>query len=118
MFFSDLPPTGKWVNIGVGYNMINEFGDVCNALTGNLKRTSINREGKVIVHLLNPEEHGKQYNIPVAKLVLIAFVGHDLDITKTTPLHLDGDLTNCHLSNLEWSTLYTAKRYYQNLQLS
>lgn len=55
---------------------------------------------------------GKQRNRSVAKLVIHAFVPneHDPEVFNT-PIHLDGDRTNCTAANLAWRPYWFARKY-------
>ena len=57
--------------------------------------------GRLYVALVN--ENGKTKNLMLARIVANTFLKKD-DETKTTVNHIDGDVTNNAVENLEWTT--------------
>lgn len=56
---------------------------------------------------------GKQVTRGVAKLIADAFVENPRPKQFTTPIHLNGDLTNCKADNLLWRPRWFAMRFTQ-----
>ena len=65
-------------------------------------------------------KNGVQVKRSISKLVSESFVPipeHRVASTFTTPIHLDGDLTNCHADNLMWRPRWFAMKYTRQFQL-
>lgn len=59
----------------------------------------------------------KQVNRSLALLVAQTFIPNDNPEHFTTPIHLDGDLSNCHAGNLLWRPRWFAMRFTQQFRL-
>ena len=107
-----MPQEEQWAPTGFPHIVVSDQGRVKDTWTGSIRKMFLNQEGKVTVQARHPNQGDRSYNLPVAKLVLVAFVGHHNDPTFGTPLHIDGDFTNCKLENLTWAPLHHTKKYY------
>ena len=76
---------------------ISEYGDVVNRRTGKRLRPSVDREGYIQVCLYSAPK--SMHTKKVHRLVYETFTGED--ITGLEINHLDCDVSNNHLSNLE-----------------
>jgi hypothetical protein len=87
--------------------LINEFGEVVNESTGHVLAQSMNQNGVVKVNIL---DNGRHHTRSVKILVAIAFVERYDEICNT-PIHLDGDTQNNHVSNIVWRPRWFANKY-------
>lgn len=92
---------------------INERGEIRNATSGQVLKTSINQSGVRYVALRNTRL-GKYENRGVAQLVADTFCEGRSDDQETV-LHLDGDTENNAASNLMWATRWHAMAYHQEI---
>lgn len=90
------------------YAVSNE-GEIANMKSGMPRRTSINQQGIVKISLYKGRE---LITRSVAVLVADAFVEGKSEFFDT-PIHLDGDKTNCAASNLMWRPRWFAIRYHK-----
>jgi hypothetical protein len=58
--------------------------------------------------------HGEQVTRNVSKLVCDAFISPNRD--WDTPIHLDGNLWNCHVDNMEWRPRWFAIKHTQQFR--
>lgn len=68
-----------------------------------LRKISINLQGFPIVVLYGPDKKTR-YPRQINKLVAQTFLPPPLYENETAVWHIDGDLLNCHVSNLKWDT--------------
>lgn len=87
--------------------LVSNQGDVVNGRTGRWIQLSATQKGTTKVGLVS---HGKQYTRSVSVLVAEAFVP-GRDEIYDTPIHLDGDKTNCRADNLSWRPRWFALAY-------
>lgn len=78
---------------------VSSHGRVRNKRSGRVKRVCIRGNGYPYAHFT---VQGKQYLKSVHRLVAEAFIPNPEG--KPCVNHIDGDKTNCHVSNLEWAT--------------
>lgn len=91
--------------------LVSEHGDIQNNLTGVVRRVSINRQGIIKVTLIKDRIFCTR---SVARLVASAFVPNGADPELfDTPIHKDGDKTNCRADNLAWRPRWFAVRYHK-----
>lgn len=93
-----------------GYS-ISDHGRVCNLRRDSILTPSINRQGILKISLYD-NALGKPTTRSIGLLVAEAFldrIGPKFD----TPIHLDGDRTNCHIDNLLWRPRWFAVKYHQ-----
>ena len=89
---------------------INQEGFVINKDTGQVKVRSTNAQG---VRSVNFIENGRQHRRSVALLVAHAFLPVQTSSHFNTPIHLDGDKSNCSALNLAWRPRWFAIRFHQ-----
>lgn len=89
--------------------LVSNLGDVVNGKTGRWIQLSATQRGTTKVGLVH---HGKQYTRSVSVLVAEAFVP-GRDEIYDTPIHLDGDKTNCRADNIAWRPRWFALAYAQ-----
>jgi hypothetical protein len=87
---------------------INEAGDVINR-HGKLLTRSYNQRGIPTVGMMCK---GVQYRRSVPKLVAQQFLKPHRFEAFDTPVQIDGDRTNCHVTNLEWRPNWFAYKYH------
>lgn len=92
-----------------GYS-VSDTGLVRNDETGYEMRLSPNTRGIFIVGLV---KRGVQYKRSVSVLVADAFVTAARSLEFDTPIHLDGDKSNCRADNLAWRPRWFALEYVQ-----
>jgi hypothetical protein len=98
-----------WQEIPMFENyFINSDGDVRNR-HGLLLRRHYNTTNRAYITL---SKEGKHYPKALSLLVAQSFIpcSHEY---WTTPMHLDGDYTNCSAANLVWRPRWVAVRYHQ-----
>jgi hypothetical protein len=78
---------------------VSEYGDVRNIKRGSLVTPHYLGDGYPSLQLY---KNGKRWFRRVPRLVAIAFVPNPDN--KPQVNHIDGDITNSHYSNLEWTT--------------
>lgn len=89
---------------------VSDMGSVRNEDTGRMMAKLRNQTGIVNVGL---SKAGVQYKRALAVLVAEAFVPREgARLTFTTPMHRDGDRTNCRAENLLWRPRWFAARYH------
>lgn len=106
---------GRWITL-MHYqgHEINESGEIRNATTGQILKTSINQSGVRYVALRNTSL-GKYENRAVGTLVAETFCDSHAPDAETV-LHLDGDTENNAAHNLMWSTRWHAMAYHSEMQ--
>lgn len=93
---------------------VSEQGDIANIKTGMPRKLSINGQGIVKITLYN--EQKQLVTRSVARMVAEAFVPRpDLDAFDT-PIHMDGELTNCRADNLVWRPRWFAIKYHKQFR--
>jgi len=93
-----------------GYS-ISDHGRVCNLRRDSILTSSINHQGILKVGLYD-HAVGRSTARSVGLLVAKAFldrIGPNFD----TPIHLDGDRTNCRIDNLMWRPRWFAVKYHR-----
>lgn len=91
-----------------GYS-VNPSGQVRKDSTGRILHTRLNQYGVPYVGLMR---EWKQHIRSLPKLVAMAFLPEPNEVFDT-PINLDGDRTNCQVSNLMWRPRWYAV-YYAN----
>jgi hypothetical protein len=94
-----------------GYS-INAKGQVRHDKNQRLVRPRYNQYGVPYVGLM---KGWQQYNRGLARLVATAFLSLPTDIFNT-PIHLDGDQSNCHVDNLMWRPRWYAVKYKRQFE--
>lgn len=61
---------------------------------------------------------GKQVNRSLSLLICETFLQDPRPQHFDTPIHIDGDLTNCRVSNLAWRPRWFANRYTEQFNLN
>ena len=87
---------------------VSDEGHVRNDKTGTVLSTRINHQDIVMVNLVR---NGQQYTRSVA--LLVAY--HHIEagpVNFNSPIHLDGDHSNCRASNLLWRPRWFAVLYH------
>jgi hypothetical protein len=104
----------RWLEIDEfpGYS-ISDHGRVRNDRTNRIIRLVHNRAGVLMVGLMY---EGRQYKRAVAKLVADKFLPHNTLETFDTPMHLDGNRSNCSASNLVWRPRWYVFKYLQQFE--
>lgn len=85
---------------------VSEFGLIRNDETERILRNVRLPDGRLKVGLVRD---GIQYQRVVSRFVLEAFVPNADPARSTTPIHLDGNLSECSAFNLAWRPLWFAK---------
>lgn len=85
-------------------------GDVRNDETGRILAQSINPQGVPIVGMMLD---GKQYKRSVPVLVAELYLEEPEKETFDTPIHMDGNRSNCAVENLQWRPRWFAIFYHQ-----
>lgn len=93
---------------------VSEFGEVTNMKTGMERKTSVNQQGIRTITLY--QENGCPATRSLAVLVASAFVPPAPQDHFDTVIHLDGDRTNCQVSNLAWRPRWFAIRFHKQFQ--
>lgn len=108
----------EWVTL-IEFPMyqISNLGQIKNKKSDKLVALSTTRQNVVKVALVS--DHGR-FTRSVAVLVAHIFV-HGYNDIFNTPIHLDGDLSNCEATNLMWRPRWFAYQYHRqfthNLEL-
>ena len=90
---------------------VSDHGRVMNIQMDLIKHPSQNQAGILIV---NMTVRGTQHVRSVATMVAQTFMDHiERPAHFDTPIHLDGDKTNCHIDNLAWRPRWFARKYHQ-----
>lgn len=92
-----------------GYAVSN-YGHIMNTHTDLVKNPSTNQQGILMV---NFSINQKQLVRSVALIVANHFLEPPKEEHFDTPIHLDGDRTNCHVYNLAWRPRWFAVKYHQ-----
>lgn len=89
--------------------MVSNLGRIYNARRGTILIPSPNQQGILKINLA---EQGIKFTRSIALMVAIAFVPNDYDPDIfATPIHLDGDRSNCKADNLAWRPRWFAVKY-------
>lgn len=98
----------EWVRVSgfPGYS-VNPLGQVRKDSNRRLLRPRINQYG---VAYVGPVRDGKQYIRSLPKLVALAFLPMPNEIFDT-PIHLNGDRSDCRVANLMWRPRWYAVHY-------
>lgn len=101
--------TGQWVRIpGFRGYSVSTSGLVCNR-SGRVLCVRVNQYGVPYVGMM---QHGRQVVRSLPLLVASAFIPRPRP-KFNTPIHLDGDRTNCAVDNLMWRPRWFASEYHQ-----
>lgn len=92
-----------------------ESGLVRNDETDRILRNTPFRDGRLKVGLMRD---GIQYTRMVSRFVLEAFVPNRDPLRSDTPIHLDGDLSDCTAYNLAWRPRWFAKVHTRQFRLA
>jgi NUMOD4 motif-containing protein len=89
---------------------ISSHGRIRNDITERILKPSLSHEtGHTKIGL---RRDGRQHHKAVGKLVAIHFVPAAIQSYFQTPIHLNGDLTDCWASNLMWRPKSFATKYH------
>lgn len=89
---------------------INDGGAVRRAHNHRPVSPAMNQQGNLYVGLSRDKT---QYKRSLALLVAIEFLGVPVNDRFDTPIHVDGDKTNCAASNLMWRPRWFALAYHK-----
>lgn len=93
---------------------VSNMGEIVNMKTGHPRRTSVNQQGIVKISLY---KNGRELiTRSVAILVAEAFCEGQTEFFDT-PIHLDGDRSNCRADNLMWRPRWFAVRYHRQFEI-
>lgn len=81
--------------------LISNYGRVKHIYRTNARKVTVNERGFPVI-LLSSATSPTRYLRQINKLVAIAFLPPTLYRENTAIWHKDGDLRNCHVSNLMW----------------
>ena len=90
-----------------GYT-VSDWGRVHNARSNLYVTPTKKKTGYLMVGLMKDSVQHKR-SLPV--LVACEYLPPPKNEVFDTPIHLDGDRSNCHYSNLMWRPLWFARRY-------
>lgn len=93
---------------------VSDDGMVRNDETERILKQSTHFDGRMHVGLMRD---GIQHTRTVSRLVIASFVPNRDPHRSTTPIHLDGDLTNCAAYNLAWRPRWFARDYTHQFRL-
>jgi len=93
---------------------VSEQGDIANIKTGIPRKLSINGQGIVKITLYDTRKH--LVTRSVARMVAEAFVPKPDQEIFDTPIHMDGELTNCRADNLVWRPRWFAIKYHRQFR--
>lgn len=92
---------------------VDPLGRVRNDKTDRIMALQRNQHGVVHVGLVLD---GRQYKRSVALLVAQAFLPPPTPPTFNSIIHLDGDLSNCHIDNLMWRPRWFTINYHKQFK--
>lgn len=95
-----------------GYSA-SEFGQIRNDRRSSVLTIVKAETGHTYVGLM---KNGVQVKRSVGKLIAETFVPKPMQSHFTTPIHLDGDLSNCYASNLLWRPKWFAMQFTQQFR--
>lgn len=103
----------KTVDEFPNYEVSNK-GRIVHASTERIKQTSINAQGIVMIAFF---EGGRQNVRSLPLVVANHFLSRD-DVPEifNTPIHLNGDKTDCRVSNLMWRPRWFAVKYHKQFE--
>lgn len=104
-------PTWEPIRGFPGYS-ISPQGKVRHDKNKRLVRPRYNQYGTPYVGLM---KGWQQYTRSLSRLVATTFLSSPTDIFNT-PIHLDGDPTNCHVENLMWRPRWYAVKYKRQFE--
>lgn len=90
--------------------LVSPEGLVKNRERDTLVRARQNRQGVVMVSLMGDDT---RHTRSVALIVAQAYLAPPRSEAYNSVIHLDGDRSNCHASNLAWRPRWYAIRYHQ-----
>jgi NUMOD4 motif len=94
--------------------MVSDLGRVANRSTGQLLTMSLVQYGVPTVGLMRDDkQHRRSVPMLVAKTFLPAPPREDFD----TPIHLDGNRSNCKADNLMWRPRWFAIRFHRERRI-
>lgn len=104
-----------WVDIdGDPRYSVSEFGRVRNNKTGKILRPQMNQQGTPFFRLregIHGRPHSRSLNILVAEIFV-----EGQDEIFNTPIHLNGDRTDCHADNLMWRPRWFAIEFHKQFR--
>lgn len=100
--------------IGFSGYSVSDAGYVRNDDTGRIMRTTMNTHGIETVGLM---QQGVQRKKSVSVLVAETFLLTARSMHFDTPINLDGDRTNNHVTNLLWRPLWFARDYHRQFKI-
>lgn len=90
---------------------LNPEGEIINNISGDFRRPSRNQQGIVMVNFTN---HYQQRVRSLAVLVAKTFLSREgVPDHFNTPIHLNGDKSDCRASNLAWRPRWFAVMYHK-----
>lgn len=89
---------------------VSNYGRVVNRVTGRYMAQLRNQRGIVQVGLSRGK---RQHRRSLAVLVAHAFVPRHAHPSYDTPIHIDGDRTNCRADNFMWRPRWFAREYHR-----
>jgi hypothetical protein len=92
---------------------VSSYGRVRNTFNQAFLTSRPNQWGSMMLGLSG---NGGQAMRSVNVLVLYAFGEPPLQTNFNTPIHLDGDRTNCRIENLMWRPLWFAREYHAQFE--
>lgn len=93
---------------------VSEFGLIRNDETERVLRQVRLPDGRMKIGLVRD---GIQYQRVVSRIVMEAFVPNRDPFRSDTPIHLDGDLSDCAAYNLAWRPRWFAKVHTRQFRL-
>lgn len=100
----------KWRRIKGTPYQVSDTGLIRNSSTNLMMKTKFNHDGYETICLVID---GKQRTCRVHRLVATAFVPNPL--RKPEVHHMDGNKSNNHVSNLQWSDPYSNRWWSRNI---
>jgi hypothetical protein len=93
---------------------VSDDGLIRNDETERILRRVKHHDGRMMIGLMR---NRTQYTRAVSRLVMAVFVPNIDPYRSDTPIHLDGDLSNCAAYNLTWRPRWFAKDYTRQFRV-